>query len=91
MLQKLFKKGKTDASTLVAKKPDEDFIPYVCHYDKNTILTKNGELLQIIRITGFSDDSIMSEVVSLRDNIRDSIVDHIKENKFAFWFHIFFR
>jgi len=87
MLQKLFKKGKTDASTLVAKKPDEDFIPYVCHYDKNTILTKNGELLQIIRITGFSDDSIMSEVVSLRDNIRDSIVDHIKENKFAFWFH----
>lgn len=87
ILKKLLKKAQTTSGGLKAKKPNLDFVPYVCHYDKNTILTKNGELLKIIRITGFSDDSIMSELVSLRDNIRDSIADHIKENKFAFWFH----
>ncbi len=88
LLQKLFKKkDKSDENKLTAKKPDQDFIPYVCHYDKNTILTKNGELLKVIRITGFSDDSMMSELSSLRDNIRSSIGNHIQDNKVALWFH----
>jgi len=86
----LFKKSKSKqkhTSGIIAKKPDPDFIPYVCHYNSNTILTKNGELVKIIRITGFSDESMMSQVSSLRDNIRSSIVNHIPDNKFAFWFH----
>jgi len=72
---------------LVAKKPDEDFLPYVCHYDPSTILTKNGELLQTIRITGFSGESSSADLISLRDTLRDSISEHIKESRFAFWFH----
>lgn len=72
---------------LVAKKPDEDFIPYSCHYDPNTILTKNGELLQIIRVTGFNNNSITSELTSLREAVRDAIVENVKENKFALWFN----
>jgi type IV secretion system protein VirB4 len=80
---KKFKKGK---GPLVAKKPDEDFIPYVCHYNPNTILTKNGELLQIIRITGFKNESVASELISLRDTVRSAIKDNIEDNKFAFWF-----
>ena len=87
ILEKLIKKAKQDPNKLVAKKPDEDFIPYVCHYDPNTILTKNGELLQIIRITGFSNSSVSSELISLRDTVRDAIIDHVKETKFAFWFN----
>ncbi len=78
--------AKSKPKPLTAKKPDEDFIPYVCHYDPNTILTKNGELLQIIRITGFSNNSIASELISLRDTVRDAIMDNVKDNKVAFWF-----
>jgi len=40
LIEKLIKKAAKDPSKLVAKAPDEDFIPYVCHYDENTILTK---------------------------------------------------
>ena len=88
LLETILKKIKAPEITkLSAKKPDEDFIPYVCHYDPSTILTKNGELLQTIRITGFSGESIAEELISLRDTLRDSIFDHVKENKFAFWFH----
>lgn len=87
ILEKLIKKAVTDSSKLVAKAPDEDFIPYVCHYDQNTILTKNGELMQIIRVTGFSSTSAISELISLRDAVRDAISDNIKENKFALWFN----
>ncbi len=85
-------KGKnTQQQKLTAKKPDEDLIPYVCHYDPHTILTKNGELLQTIRITGFGTDSVAVDILSLRDTLRDSIVAHVKDNGFAFWFHTFRR
>ena len=73
--------------TITAKKPDEDFIPYVCHYDENTILTKNGELLQVIKITGFSDQAISADIISLRDALRDAIYDNVNDSKFSFWFH----
>lgn len=36
----------------------EDFIPIACHYDSNTLLTKNGELLQIIQINGINSENI---------------------------------
>lgn len=88
IIEKLIKKVVSkDPKKLVAKKPDEDFIPYVCHFDPNTILTKNGELLQIIRITGFSNSSVVSELISLRDTVRDCVLDHVKEDKFALWFN----
>lgn len=86
LLNSIVKNDKVDQNTLTAKKPDEDFIPYVCHYDENTILTKNGELLQVIRVVGFKNESAASQLVSLREAVRDAIAEHIKDNKFAFWF-----
>ena len=69
------------------KIPSEDFIPFVCHYDEETILTKNGELMKTIRITGFSQDST-SNLESIREVVRKSIIDEIGNNiHFSFWFH----
>ncbi|MCE2686958.1 MAG: hypothetical protein LW595_00150 [Rickettsiales bacterium] len=69
------------------KVPSEDFIPFVCHYDEETIVTKNGELMKTIRITGFSKDST-SNADSIREVIRKSIIDEIGNNiNFSFWFH----
>ncbi|WP_333023482.1 VirB4 family type IV secretion/conjugal transfer ATPase [Wolbachia endosymbiont of Pentidionis agamae] len=61
-----------------------DFIPYACHYDEETILTKNGELLQIIKIDNcnlFSSDS------NLRNEIRKSITKNINDTFFSIWIH----
>jgi type IV secretion system protein VirB4 len=87
LVKQIIKKKEKDPKNLLAKMPDEDFIPYVCHYDPNTILTKNGELLQIIRITGFSHTTIVSEMISLRDAVRSSITNNITESNVAFWFN----
>lgn len=67
--------------------PVPDFIPYACHYDSNTVLTKNGELLQIIKITGFTFENVLAEHMDLRDVIRKSVQEHVKSDKFALWFH----
>ena len=67
---------------------DPDFINATTHFNKNTLLTKNGELIQIIRITGLAKDGDESSQITLRDIIRDSIYDNLdRNNKFAFWFH----
>jgi len=72
---------------LTSKDYDENFIPFVCHYDPSTILTKNGELLQVIRITGFNHESIGSELINLRETTREAIAKNIKTNNFALWLH----
>lgn len=66
------------------KAVSQDFIPYACHYDQNTILTKNGELLQIIKITSFSSEK---EGDDLRKTLRTTLKDLIEKDYFAFWFH----
>ncbi len=85
----LRKKNRNQSSNnFVAKTPDVDFVNYATHFNRKTILTKNGELLQIIRITGLNKDGDKEEQISLRDKIRDAIYDNTEdENKFAFWFH----
>ena len=45
------------------------FIPITCHYDNSTLLTKNGELVQIFKVTGFARKNI-----SCNENIKDTIV-----------------
>ena len=81
-----------------------DIIPYACHYNENTILTKNGELLQVIRIYAepkndihsihtqtddMSQKSKLIELSNLRSAIRVAILDSVKTKEFAFWIHTF--
>ncbi len=64
-----------------------EFIPYAAHYDKDTILTKNGELLQVIKITGFSAEMVDSVCDSLREEIRKVIGKHITSDNYSLWFN----
>ncbi len=59
MFKKNFsKKNKKNlVSEIKLEAPVPDYIPYACHYNADTILTKNGELIQIIKITGFIKNS----------------------------------
>lgn len=67
---------------------DGHCIPYACHYDESSILTKNGELLQAIKIEGDLDQIINENPdFDLREIIRKSIIDNVNSSKIAFWFH----
>ena len=67
----------------------EEFIPYAAHYDENTLITKNGELIQVLKITGFAYETIDSEneTANLRQFIRESIKNNFKDDKYAIWIH----
>ena len=65
----------------------EHFIPIACHYDQNTMLTKNGELLQIIQIQGINAENISAKLSDLRKILRQALENNIKDKNFALWIH----
>lgn len=65
----------------------EDFIPIACHYDESTLITKNGELIQIIQINGINSENISDQLFNLREVVRTAIRYHIESDEFAFWIH----
>jgi type IV secretion system protein VirB4 len=72
-----------------------EFIPYYCHYNPTTLLTKNGELLQIIKIAtntrGLEYEGASAgagkEDTSVRETVRRAILKNINEDSFACWLH----
>ncbi len=71
--------------------PVSEFIPYYCHYNAHTLLTKNGELLQTIKIVtntkglNYESGTDMSNIV--REVIRKALVEHVKTDNMAIWLH----
>lgn len=68
-----------------------EFIPYYCHFNPHTLLTKNGEVIQVIKITtnlaGLEYESSTDASSIVREAIRQSIIDHVDTDKISFWFH----
>lgn len=64
----------------------DDFIPYACHYDDSTVLTKNGNLLQIVKIEDYSIDTVQKGK-DLRSEVRNAINKNINTSEFAIWVH----
>lgn len=67
------------------------FIPYEHHWDKETIITKNGELMQIIKIDGFSFETADDDVVDMKKMVRNSLYKSMAEGTFSMWFHMIRR
>ena len=63
------------------------FIPYLCHWNRNTLLTKKKELLQVIKLDGFSFETADDEDVDIRKNIRNLLLKGMASGKFGLYFH----
>lgn len=68
-----------------------DFIPYDHHWDKETIITKERELLQVIKIEGFSFETADDDVVDMKKMVRNSLYKSMADGTFAVWFHMIRR
>lgn len=63
------------------------FCPYACHVDSHTILTKNGELLQTLKVVGFTYEDITKKEENLRDVIREALQESLHSTDYALWIH----
>lgn len=64
---------------------ESDFVPYACLFDEDTLTTKNGELVQIIKITGLGFDAQAQR--DLRGTIRHAVQQCIPDESYAIWLH----
>lgn len=63
------------------------FVPYACHVDPHTILTKNGELMQTLKIVGFTYEDITETGGDLRHFIRAALREALQGTDYAVWLH----
>ncbi len=84
---KLFKAAAANDSKAKKEKPVSSFIPYKCHWDKNTIITKSNGLLQVIKIGGFSFETADDIDLDIRKNIRNSMFKNMASGNITLYFH----
>ena len=64
------------------------FIPYACHYDDETVLTKNGHLIQFLQLDGFAFESADPDDIELRKRLRNVLLKSLAGPEYALWFHV---
>ncbi len=64
---------------------ESDFVPYASLYDPQTIVTKNGELVQVIKITGFTYEILQNQKVDLREVLRQAMTKTLGNGRYAVW------
>ena len=64
-----------------------NFIPYKCHWNNNTILTKNNELMQVIKIAGFSFETADDEDLDIRKKMRNLLYKNLASGNVSLYFH----
>ena len=94
LLQRFKQPSAAEQPSIAARPfPIPDFIPAAAFYNDHTILTKNGELMQTIRIPlsahGLRSENAEHTHTYLRDIIRRDIGEHLTSHEFSHWLHVF--
>lgn len=84
---KLFRTTAAKEKYAKKEKPVSHFIPYKGHWNKNTILTKNNGLLQVIKVGGFSFETADDDDLDIRKNIRNSLLKNMASGNTTLYFH----
>ena len=66
----------------------EDFISVVCHYDSYTVITRTGELSQIIQVQGYKTAFNQPTNERLRDLVRQALVEAITNDDILVQLHV---
>ena len=79
------KSGKSTYAKLEVS--ESSLIPYHFHWDKETIITKNHEFVQIIKLDGYAFETADDEDVDMKKMVRNSLLKSMADGNFAVWFH----
>lgn len=63
-------------------------IPYTRHVDGNTIETKDGHLLQVIKLEGFAFETADQVNINHLKDVRNTMLRGVASRHFALWHHI---
>lgn len=80
-------KGNLLSSDNILGYPNEEFIPYACYIDKQTILTKNSDLMMTFKIPSFISNKAEIDLFDIRENFRLILASYFKNQNMSFYFN----
>jgi type IV secretion system protein VirB4 len=91
-LYKIFGKVVAGKQKIAEKEyPVSEFLPFKCHWNSNTVLTKKDEMLQVIKIGGYSFETADDEDVDSRKNMLNMLLKGMSAGGFSIYCHIIRR
>lgn len=64
-----------------------NFIPYRCHYNSDTILTKDESLVRVVKIRGFAFETADDIEIDLKKAARNNLFKGMASGTFSLYFH----
>ena len=64
-----------------------NFIPYKCHWNSDTILTKDESLIRVIKIKGFAFETADDIEIDLKKAARNNLLKGMSSGNFSLYFH----
>ena len=77
--------------TVAREIPAGRHLPYARHVDDRTIETRDGLLMQMIRLRGFLFETADSEEINYRLRMRDAMLQAVGSPRFALYHHVLRR
>jgi type IV secretion system protein VirB4 len=68
--------------------PIGDRLPYARHLDDVTLLTRDGLLIQTIRLDGFPFETASDEELAYRKQVRETLLRGVASSRLSIWHHV---
>jgi type IV secretion system protein VirB4 len=82
---------KADSRVIEREKPAGTHLPYARHVDGATLETRDGLLLQVIRLDGLLFETADTDELNYRAALRDAMLQTIGSSRFALYHHVIRR
>ena len=73
------------------EKPVSVHIPYLRHIDEESLRTKDGMLLSVIKLDGFCHQTADQEIIDVEATARNTLIRALADSRFAVYSHIIRR
>ena len=87
-IPKLFRSKAARQSIAEREYGASGFIPYLTHWNDKTLITKSDDLIQIVKIGGFSFETADDEDLDIKKDIRNLLFKGMGSGNIGLYFHI---
>ena len=77
-----------NAPSWAKEKPAGDHLPYLAQIDDNTLLLRDGRLMQVLTLDGLLFETADTEEINYRKALRDAMLQAIGTSRFALYHHV---
>ncbi|MCJ9720005.1 VirB4 family type IV secretion/conjugal transfer ATPase [Agrobacterium sp. SHOUNA12C] len=87
-MQRAIRRDLRFGAEIAREKPISAHVPYLRHVDEETLRTKDGMLLSIIKVDGFCHQTADQQIIDAEATARNTLIRALADSRFAVYSHI---